>query len=192
LTDGENRLHPEWIDGVHGLLDEVEGAEGNAALVTTSTGKFYSNGLDTDWLFANYERLHWYLDRVHTVYTRLLTLPMPTVAAINGHAFGAGAMLASVHDHRVMRSDRGFWCLPEINLNMTFTVGMNAILATRAAGIVDAVADSESLLEAAVEHAAALAGARGKALGEIKRRLHEPLLAALAVPTTPENLVFGS
>src|ERR1051325_8852588 len=52
-TDNENRFHPDWIDAVHGLLDEVEASEGPAALVTVATGKFYSNGLDTDWLFAN-------------------------------------------------------------------------------------------------------------------------------------------
>ena len=49
---------------------------------------------------------------------------MATVAAVQGHAFGAGAMLATSHDFRVMRADRGFYCLPEVQLNMPFTVGM--------------------------------------------------------------------
>ena len=110
-TDSENRFHPDWIAEVHARLDEVEATEGPAALVTTATGKFFSNGLDTDWLFANLGEIYGYLDKVHSIFARLLAFPMPTVAAVNGHAFGAGAMTATAHDFRVMRADRGFYCL---------------------------------------------------------------------------------
>jgi enoyl-CoA hydratase/carnithine racemase len=105
-TDNENRFGPEWIDAVHSKLDEVEAHEGPAALVTTATGKFYTNGLDTTWIFGNLDGLPGYLDKVHTIYSRLLTFPMATVAAVQGHAFGAGAMLASSHDFQIMRADR--------------------------------------------------------------------------------------
>ncbi|PFX02423.1 Short-chain-enoyl-CoA hydratase [Nocardia farcinica] len=212
-TDSENRFHPDWIDRFNALLDEVEASEGPAALVTTATGKFYSNGLDTDWLFGNLKQMHGYLDRVHAIYSRLLTFPLPTVCAINGHAFGAGAMLASSHDFRVMRADRGFWCLPEVHLGMPFTVGMNALLThrlgnqvcvqamttghrfpaaeARAVGIVDDVAEADALLEQAVARAAAQAANRKPILPIIKRALHADALAGLAVHTTPENLAFA-
>ncbi|MCM6777765.1 enoyl-CoA hydratase-related protein [Nocardia sp. CDC159] len=212
-TDNENRFHPDWIDAFHGLLDEVEASEGPAALVTVATGKFYSNGLDTDWLFANFDRNCWYLDRVHSLYTRLLTFPMATVAAVNGHAFGAGAMLATSHDFRVMRADRGFWCLPEVHLGMPFTVAMNALVTGRlanqvaveamttgrrysaddaiAAGIVDAKADADKVLATAIERAAGLAGNRKPNLPVIKKALHGRTLEGLAVETTPENLKFA-
>lgn len=36
---------------------------------------------------------------------RILTFPIPTVCAINGHAFGAGFYMALCHDYRVMRND---------------------------------------------------------------------------------------
>src|SRR5690606_12300954 len=65
-TDNENRFSPGWIDAFHAALDEVEASEGPAALVTVATGKFYSNGLDTDWVFGNLDKIHGYLDRVHT------------------------------------------------------------------------------------------------------------------------------
>ncbi|NQE67075.1 Enoyl-CoA delta isomerase 1, peroxisomal [Nocardia gamkensis] len=213
-TDSENRFHPDWIDAFHGLLDEVESSEGPAALVTTATGKFFSNGLDTDWLFGNLDKMHGYLDRVHSLYTRLLAFPLPTVAAINGHAFGAGAMLATSHDFRVMRADRGFYCLPEVHLGMPFTIGMNALLTERlsnqvcvqamttghrypadeaiAAGIADAKADAPELLATAIERAAALASNRKPNLPVIKRALHAKALAGLAVATTPENLAFAA
>ncbi|MBF6145051.1 enoyl-CoA hydratase [Nocardia sp. 852002-20019_SCH5090214] len=213
-TDSENRFHPDWIDAFHAKLDEVEAAEGPAALVTVATGKFFSNGLDTDWLFGNMDKMHWYLDRVHSVFSRLLAFGMPTVAALNGHAFGAGAMLATSHDFRVMRSDRGYWCLPEVHLGMPFTVAMNALVTERltnqvaleamttgrrygaadaiAAGIVDEAAEADGVLAAAVARAAALTGNRKPNLPVIKRALHGRALAGLNTPTTPENLAFGS
>lgn len=212
-TDDENRFSHQWIDETHALLDTVAATEGPAALVTTATGKFFSNGLDTDWLFANLDRMHGYLDRVHSVFARILAFPMPTVAAVNGHAFGAGAMLATSHDFRVMRADRGYWCLPEVHLGMPFTVGMNALLTGRltnqvalaamttgrrygaadalVAGIVDDVAEADALRGAAVATAAELAANRTPSLPAIKRSLHAAALAGLAVPNTPENLAFA-
>ncbi|MEV6071681.1 enoyl-CoA hydratase/isomerase family protein [Nocardia sp. NPDC052001] len=211
--DSENRFHPDWITEVHALLDEVEASEGPAALVVTANGKFFSNGLDTDWLFGNFDQNCWYLDRVHSLYTRLLAFQMPTIAAVNGHAFGAGAMLATSCDFRLMRADRGFWCLPEVHLGMPFTVAMNALVTGRltnqvaveamttgrrygaddaiAAGIVDGKLAAEALLAGAVAQADALKGNRKPNLPVIKRALHQHILAGLAVETTPENLGFS-
>jgi enoyl-CoA hydratase/carnithine racemase len=59
-----------------------------------------------------------FLDDVHRLLGRILTFPAITVAAINGHAFAGGAMLATAHDFRVMRDDRGYWCLPEVDLGL--------------------------------------------------------------------------
>jgi len=47
---------------------------------------------------------------VHELFARLLTFGVPVVAALNGHAFGAGAMLALACDERTMRADRGWLC----------------------------------------------------------------------------------
>ncbi|MBL1074997.1 enoyl-CoA hydratase/isomerase family protein [Nocardia sp. 2] len=211
--DNENRFHPDWITAVHALLDEVEASEGPAALVVTANGKFFSNGLDTDWLFGNFDKNCWYLDRVHSLYTRLLGFGLPTIAAVNGHAFGAGAMLATSCDFRIMRADRGFWCLPEVHLGMPFTVAMNALLTGRltnqvcveamttgrryaaddaiAAGIVDGKADADQLLATAIARAEMLKGNRKPNLPVIKRALHKVTLEGLAVETTPENLAFS-
>lgn len=127
LGDGENRFSPDFITEMHAHLDTVV-SEGAAALVTTATGKIYSNGLDLDWLSANGDRAAEYVEAVHTLFGRMLTLPMPTAAAIGGHAFGAGAMLAVAHDYRVMRADRGFFCFPEADIRIPFTNGMAALI----------------------------------------------------------------
>lgn len=212
-TNPENRFHPDWVAQVHSLLDEAEAAEGPAALVTVGAGKFYSNGLDTDYLFAHADTMPRYLDLVHTVYTRLLRFPMATVAAVQGHAFGAGAMLALCHDTVTMREDRGYFCLPEVSLGMPFTVGMSTLLNRRlprqtaieamttgrryggtdavAAGIAQNVASEADLLASAVEQAAARTAHRGPNLTSIKNSIHVDTLTALSVSTASSGFSFG-
>ena len=200
----ENRFAVTWIETVQELLSQVA-AEPSKPLVISATGKFFTNGLDTDFVAAEASRLPWYLDRVHELYSAVLTLPVPTVAAINGHAFGAGAMLALCADYRVMRTERGFWSLPEAALNMPFTRGMAALVRTRvpdttateamltskrygaddavAAGIVEEAVPVEGLLDRARAVAAERASLAGPNQRVIKRGLRAPLLADLAVPT---------
>lgn len=97
-------------------------------LITVGAGKFYSNGLDLDWLMTNSERAEWYVERVQKLLARILTFSLPTAAAVNGYAFGAGAMFAIAHDFRIMRSDRGYYCFPEVDINIPFTPGMAALI----------------------------------------------------------------
>ncbi|GAA0221391.1 enoyl-CoA hydratase/isomerase family protein [Actinomadura nitritigenes] len=204
FDDGENRFGPDFLSAVEAALDTVEKAEGPRALVTTGTGKFYSNGLDLEWLGAHSDQFESYLSRIHALYARLLELPMPTVAAVNGHAFAGGGMLALAHDFAVMRSDRGYFCLPEVDLGMTFTPGMNALIGARlpgrtaheamttgrrydaeqamAAGIVQRTADEAGVLPAALELAGSLAGKDGRVVGKIRADLYRPVLEALRGP----------
>ncbi|TDC90642.1 enoyl-CoA hydratase/isomerase family protein [Actinomadura sp. 7K507] len=204
---GENRFSPGFLDAAEAALDTLEKNDGPAALVTAGTGKFYSNGLDLDWLGANEDRFEDYLRRIHGLFARVLSLPMPTVAALNGHAFAGGGMLALAHDFAVMRTDRGYFCLPEVDLGMTFTPGMNALIQARLpkrtaheamvtgrrytaaqaeeAGIVQRTAAEEEVLPAAVEWAASMAGKNGKTVGKIRADLYRPALDALNGPVLP-------
>ena len=78
LGDSENRFHPDWIDSVNAALDEVEHADGARALVTAATGKFFSNGLDLEWLRAHGDQFHGYVVAVHGLFARMLALPVIT------------------------------------------------------------------------------------------------------------------
>src|SRR5271166_4159056 len=131
LGDGENRFNADSLDALEGYLDEVEAAPAPRALVTTATGKCWSNGLDLDWMAAQGDAVGPFVVRVHALLARMLELGAPSVAALQGHTIAAGAMLALAHDQRVMRADRGFFCLPEIDINIPFTPGMSALIAAR-------------------------------------------------------------
>ncbi len=113
MQSGENRFNRTFIDALNEALDTVENSSGPAALVTIGgEDKFYSNGLDLAWLSGDGQgEAPEFIKTVLKLLGRIMAFPVPTAAAINGHAFAAGAMLALAHDFRVMRSDRGFLLL---------------------------------------------------------------------------------
>ncbi len=132
MKSGENRLNLPFVQALGRALDEVERDASAKALVTVGEGKFYSNGLDLEWMSGpGRDQSLASISAVEALLARLLTFPVITVAAMSGHAFAAGAMLAIAHDLRVMRSDRGYFCLPEIDLSMSFTPPMNALITAR-------------------------------------------------------------
>ncbi|MGH3350490.1 MAG: enoyl-CoA hydratase/isomerase family protein [Nocardioides sp.] len=201
LGNDENRFSPDWLQAVGEALDQIEATTEPAVLVTIGGGKFYSNGLDLEWLGQNLDQHDTYVQRVEDLFARILTLPVPTVAAINGHAFGAGAMLAMAHDYRVMREDRGYFCFPEVDIHIPFTPGMNALVTSKltprtaldamatgrrygggdaaAVGLVDAAASSEKLAETAAGLVRDLAGKDRATLGTIKARMFAAVVGAL-------------
>ena len=128
----DNRFNAGFVAALNRGLDDVEGSTGPAALVTSGTGKFYSNGLDLEWMGGlGADELRQHMDDVHDTFIRMLTFPMITVAALNGHVFAAGAMFALAHDYRVMRADRGFFCLPEVDIKIPFTRQMDVLIRAR-------------------------------------------------------------
>jgi Delta3-Delta2-enoyl-CoA isomerase len=193
MTAGENRFTQDWLDAVRAALDQVEAEPGPAALVTTGQGKFYTNGLDLDWLAARGDGAARFLADLTRLLGRLITFPVPTVAAVNGHAFGAGAVLAVAHDFLVMREDRGYWCLPEADLGLPLTPALFAVVSAKlparggqeavltgrryggadavAAGIVHQAVPQDQVLARAVAVAAPLAGQDRRTRAEHKRLL---------------------
>jgi enoyl-CoA hydratase/carnithine racemase len=130
MQSGENRFNREFLDEMSEAFDQVEREPGPAALVTTGGAeKFYSNGLDLEWLLgAGQSEGPGFVARFLAFLGRTLAFPVPAVAAINGHAFAGGGMFALAHDFRVMRSDRGFFCLPEIDIKLPLAPGMLALI----------------------------------------------------------------
>ena len=207
MTAGENRFNRGFLDALNGALDEVEGERGPAALVTVGgTEKFYSNGLDLAWLGSDEGRSEGarFVEDAIRLFARLLMLPIPSVAAMNGHAFAAGGMLALAHDFRVMRADRGYFCLPEVDINIPLAPGMTALIQAKLAprvvvetvltgarlggpqclerGIVDAAVPGPEVLAHAIERAGALATKDRGTYGALKRGLYAAILPILDGP----------
>jgi Delta3-Delta2-enoyl-CoA isomerase len=124
MNNGENRFNFDTIRAFGAVLDEIEQeTRVNALVVTSGHEKIWCNGIDLDWLVpAVQEEGEGLMNRFRTemfgLFRRLVTFPMPTIAAISGHAFAGGAFLAFAHDFRFMREDRGWICMPEVDLGI--------------------------------------------------------------------------
>ena len=124
MDAGENRWNTTFVREFAKALDEVEKDDGPGALVTRAKDpKFFSNGLDLDWIKnpAAHPKggdKDVFGEEFMFLMGRMITLPIPSICSINGHAFGAGFMLSLSHDVRIMREDRGFICANEMQLGM--------------------------------------------------------------------------
>jgi len=200
MDAGENRFNLAFATELVEAIGQAAGEAG--ALVLTGADRYFSNGLDLDWLgAASPEDAAATMDRIHAVLAALLTFPGATVAAINGHAFGAGAIVAAAADLRVMRSDRGYLCFPEVDLGLPMSDEFDAVLqdafgrrmlrrallsgtrhggtAACEAGLVDQAADEAGLLPAAMALAEGLAGKDGRTVAALRAPLVRRSLAVL-------------
>ncbi len=201
LNAGENRWNTTFVRAIDEVLNEVESSTGAAALVTTSADeKFFSNGLDLDWVQAPDDHpaagdRTAFGPEFMGLMSRIMTFPMPTVCAVNGHAFGAGFMSALCHDVRFMRADRGFMCANELQIGLTIPTPELALFkhklpastffetvqlakrwtgpAAQSAGFVEQACDLDTLLGTAQARAAQLAplAAHRENYGGQKQRL---------------------
>ena len=200
MVDEDNRLHGDSVEAWHAALDEVESSTGPAALVTTGNGRFYSNGFALERLIEE-DTLGEVIPAALRLFARFLRLPLYSVAAINGHAFAAGAMLAMAHDARVMRADRGYWCLPEADMGVPLAPAMTALIAAKlpiatahdaivtarrwggteavAAAVVDEAVSEDEVLARAVERAAARAATDREATTALRTGLYRELIDLL-------------
>jgi enoyl-CoA hydratase/carnithine racemase len=172
-NDGENRLNTDSLERLNALLDELEATSGPLAIVVTGTGKFFSNGLDLARFGADPGEFTATLEELERTIARLFLFPAYTVAALNGHTFAGGALLSCAFDYRVMREDRGYWCMNEAEIGLALDEKLWSILEHRlpratalvaattakrfngpdalAAGIVEATTSEEELLGHAVD-----------------------------------------
>jgi len=134
MTNGENRNNPVFVATILNTLDEIEKDETiSSVILTSSDEKNWSQGIDLQWIMTAYgnkdfQAIKDFMYGLNKIYKRVLLYPMPVIAALNGHAFGAGTILACACDFRFMRKDRGFFCFPEIDINIPFLPGMQAII----------------------------------------------------------------
>ncbi|HOK06849.1 MAG TPA: enoyl-CoA hydratase/isomerase family protein [Syntrophales bacterium] len=204
MTNGENRHNPTFTEEILKAFDEIEADETVYAVVITSDDpKNWSQGIDVAWLTdvfnkKDYQAIRDFMYGLNRIFKRILLYPMPVIAAINGHAFGDGSILACACDFRFMKADRGFFCFPEVDISIPFLPGMlellkkampyykleDAVFSGKRMGakeleehhvIVKACADNEELMREALAFAATFTKKR-PIFGELKRRLHRHII----------------
>ncbi len=130
MNNGENRHNPEFAATFLSTYAEIlADTEIKAIVLTSSDPKNFCLGVDIGWMMKaqgekDFPGISKWLYDMGDVFAAMLMSPVPTIAAITGHAFGNGAMLAGACDFRFMRSDRGFFCFPEIDLGIQFAPSM--------------------------------------------------------------------
>ena len=212
LNDGENRFNPDFLSAFLDVLDEIENkTEALTLVVTSAHEKIFSNGIDLEWLVPiiqnnEIDTAKTYFYQLNALFKRLVTYPLLTIAAISGHAFAGGAILCCAFDFRFMRSDRGYFCFPEVDLGIPFLPGMNALLdkaiprykmeemeytgcrltAADCAKhhIITKACRQEDLLHETLAFAKSLNKQRG-IIQEMKVRLNRPIVQALDVEDPP-------
>ena len=204
MNGGENRQNPDYVRAILAVFDEIEkDPEIASVVISSSDRKNWSLGIDVQWMaeaMANkdYPGIREFMYGMNRVYRRILLYPVPVIAAINGHAFGGGTILACACDFRFMKSDRGFFCFPEIDISIPFLPGMLSIVGKaipyykleeliltgkRAVAaeleahhiIVKTCENEEVLLKESLAYAKTFAKKR-PIFGELKKRMHGRIL----------------
>lgn len=207
MSNGENRQNLEFALAMNSAIDEIcADPTVNALILTSSDEKNFSQGVDVQWMGAKFQNKEFqqiknFMYRMNDVFKKLMLAPMPTIAAINGHAFGNGAILSCACDFRFMRADRGFFCFPEVNVGIPLLYGMNAfvkkaiplykLLEMQYSGnrytapelekhhiIVKACTDREELMREALAFAKSFQKKRG-ILGEMKKRMYREIIETM-------------
>jgi enoyl-CoA hydratase/carnithine racemase len=198
-------------------LDTVLAREDAEVLLITGEGKNFSQGLDLEYLggigASDPDAALGFVWDCMRMVGRLLCYPLPVVSLVNGHAFGLGAMITLASDYKVMREDRGYFCLPEIDLGMTLTWRMNALVCgklqgnalrdvlltgkrlggpeAQALGVVDYAGSEEMLRGEALALCAPMRGKNRAALAGLKRGVNTHILAVIESDDPDATIPLG-
>ncbi len=134
MCNGPNRMNRIFTDDMNACLDQiVEDTDVRAVILTSTDEKNFSQGIDVEWIGQKIQdkdndTVKAFMYAMNKIFKRLLLFPKPVIAAINGHAFGNGAIVSCACDFRFMKKDRGFFCFPEVDVGIPFLPGMVAFV----------------------------------------------------------------
>lgn len=115
-----NALNAALVDELHAVLETAREEGGVGALVVASGNpRLFCAGLDVGEVFAYDETaMRRFFDRFVALLDGLRGLPKPVVAAVSGHAYAGGALIALASDFRVMADGEFGFALNEVDLGL--------------------------------------------------------------------------
>lgn len=176
----------EIVRDYNAALDHVLSTEGPRCLITTAAHpKIFCAGLNFEVFTRHSADVTNFISEYCRLLGRLLALPIPSIAAINGHALAGGFMLIMAHDIRIAVDKSIKYGMTEIKMGATIPKGMLAPLKAKLAPkpliqinllgdiidnekavewhIVDKIVDQKDILNASIKIASDLS-----ALGETR------------------------
>lgn len=184
-----NAVNLDLVEQLSETLEVVK--QKYRAMVLAGNSRFFSMGFDLpDLISLDRNGFSHFFRRFNETVISILTLPVPTVAALGGHTIAGGAILSLACDFRIGKEGRTLIGLNEIKLGLPVPFIADLMLrqitgdrtATRMifqgefvpvsqalqSGLVDRVAEKERVEAEALEIAADLAGNAGPAIQACK------------------------
>jgi enoyl-CoA hydratase/carnithine racemase len=192
-----NSLNLVMIEELNSAVDEAAREETILGLVLASDRpRFFSSGFDAKEVFRyDRETMILFFSRFIDLYESLFLLPKPVVAAVSGHAYAGGAVLAISCDLRILAKGNFGFALNEINLGIVLPPGIIRMAVSAAGinraremllcgdpltpsraleiGLAHSLVEPEAVLETAILRCRELARKPGAAFAAIKHSLRE-------------------
>lgn len=214
--DREEKLGALSTELVAALGEQIVRVRQNSdirAVVLTGTGRGFIAGADVGEYFeTSAETFAEYQRRSRQVFDDLERLPQPTVAAVNGYAFGGGFEVALCCDF-IFASEQARFALPEVKLGLVpgggGTQRLRRAVGARLAkeiimtgrtvrpdealrrGIATEVVDAGTLLDAATAFAGTLSVCAPLAVQETKRLVDDGGVQDISAALTSEQLALS-
>lgn len=197
-----NAIDLELAGEFASLLATIEQDRNIAALVLTGVGNCFSAGLDLK-VVPTYDRdqQQAMVMEVNRLFGRLYDLPLPTIAAVNGHAIAGGVILTLACDYRIGAEGEYKIGLAELRVGVPFPVAAMSIvqseLSHKAArlmvltarnmnpsdalsyGVLDELQPADLLVNRAIDVAREMAELPKASYGRIKRQLRARALGRI-------------
>jgi enoyl-CoA hydratase len=194
-----NALDRELVDAIASAVATAV-QDGARALVLTGAGRCFSAGIDTK-VVPSYDaaQRRAAIDAIDAMVATVCSAALPVIAALNGHAFGGGLVIALACDRRLLARGEHKLALNEVAAGVPFPAGplsvVNADLdpsvvrdlclsgrtidpqEALALRVVDELVEPERLLSRAGELALELAAF--PAYATVKAQVRGPLIAEL-------------
>lgn len=201
-----NALNDQVLRELHGHLTQFVSSDVRAVVIT-GQGRFFSAGLDLFEVFSyGAAQAEAFSKTFDDTFTLLFSLPIPVVAALNGHTVAGGAVIAAAADFRLMTDGDSQLGLSEIKVGVPFPTSAFEIVRAAWSGphlsellyrgrnyrppealarnLIDEVHPPEELVERALELATELGSHPKLAYSSNKRGMRREALARMAAVRT--------